>query len=321
MKPKEFGLTLLARMPGIFRQPPATAGRGTGVATLLCHRHVTRYIYAMLSLFWALGYRLPLYVMDDGTLTEPDMKQLHDYFTVTIGSAAETDISLKKILKPYKNITASLFNLRKYTVSSKLALMILAPFTRYILMDSDVLFFRNPAVITAWIGKKSGTVLYLRYPRRETHYLSHYEYEYTLRSLLGITLGAGIDPFFNAGFVCIPDTSYMDLSVLDGFCALENRIRGPRLWSFDEVATSYLVQHSGRKSPLPIGQYQALTDWTDHKAISTDCVCLHYTYDTKQLIFHDIYKLISGNRLFRTFPPGIIGEIHPYDTAGGNGWI
>src|SRR5690348_11924833 len=81
-----------------------------GICVLLCHRDVTMFIYCLKSLFYHLGYSLPIFVVDDGSLTQKDQERMSSLFMVEILSPQTGYKKMKKMLKNYSYIAKNRFS-------------------------------------------------------------------------------------------------------------------------------------------------------------------------------------------------------------------
>jgi len=99
---KELLFKLFFKYIPVFFQPKKSTEIQTkiGVTMLLCHKDMSLVLYSLQSLFFRLGYSLPVYITDDGSLTADDRHLLNTLFTVTIETEAQV---LLKINKKFSN--------------------------------------------------------------------------------------------------------------------------------------------------------------------------------------------------------------------------
>jgi hypothetical protein len=227
-----------------------------GIVTLLCHRDVHRYIYAINSLFYYLGNPLPLYVVDDGTLTKADIALLHRYFTVRIEEAASASRKIAKVLAPYQPLFDFRFSETTGVFKKKLDAYFLSPFRRYIYLDSDILFFREPGEINRWLTKNTDTVLYtLR--REDITTNANREAvitQYAFRKLLYRSINSKTHPLFIAGFLCIPDKRVLSPETLNKSIRILYRYSYERAALAEETAVAMSLDQKLVRY-LPIDTY------------------------------------------------------------------
>ncbi len=125
-----------------------------GMTTLLCHRDVPYFFYSLASFWFFLKERLPVYVVDDGTLSRFDKWLIRFFLHLDINSVTEVDKHAAKYLKPYQMLYQFRFDNDSPILRKKIDAILLSPFKKSIYFDSDILFFNFPAEVFTWINKK-----------------------------------------------------------------------------------------------------------------------------------------------------------------------
>src|SRR6185369_5557035 len=90
---------LYTASPSLFPVQKAATSDQYGVSLLLCHRDMTLVLYSLSSLFYQIGQTLPIYILNDGSLTAEDKKTLHRLFTVQIENKERALEQVKKSFK------------------------------------------------------------------------------------------------------------------------------------------------------------------------------------------------------------------------------
>lgn len=283
-----------------FAHAPASKRANTAVASLLCHRDVSMYIYAVLSLFHAIDTTLPLYIVDDGTLTPSDKRLLTKYFSVTIISRERLTSLAQGILSKYPHIRAFLYSPEAPVIKWKLLLKLVCPYDHFIIYDADILFFRKSPEIRRWV-ENPDTLLHLEYePRERTRkhtddecYLDLY---HSYRQLLVHSSVPGANPLFNTGLVCIPDKSLFDIHTTNRLLGILKKTYFDNQFGSDEVIVGSVIAKRER-TPLPKKRYVIQFD-TIRRA-HQDIICLHYCWRAKALFQLDAIRLAVHTRGFR----------------------
>ena len=188
-----------------------------GICSLVCHKHVDMFIYNLMSIFYYLGKSLPVYVVDDGSLTLEDSKKLKKYFTVIVESHRSSQDKMSRVLRGYKNILKFRFDEEVCALRKKLDAFFLNPFARFIYLDADLLFHKYPKEIVNWLESKDEETLYtahLPYPKDFFNYEAA-RLQHAYRFLLSKYFSIPVDPSFNTGLLCIPNKKCLNLRFLD----------------------------------------------------------------------------------------------------------
>lgn len=287
-------------LPVFFPDAKAPSKNATGIASLLCHRDVTMYIYAVYSIFYAIDQTLPLYIVDDGSLTARDKQRLARHFTVTIITRGQLLQRAKSILITYPHIKRFMDSPEAPVIKWKLLLKLVCPFSRFIIYDADILFFQKSPELSQWLINPD-KVLHLEYePRERTRkhtddecYLDLY---HSYRQLLTHSSAPGANPLFNTGLVCIPDKSMLALPTMNRLLRILKKTYFDNQFGSDEVIVGSIIA-KGKRAPLPKKQYVIQFD-TIRRA-QRDVICLHYCWRAKALFQLDAIRLAIKTQRFQ----------------------
>lgn len=75
-----------------------------GISTLLCHNNVNLFIWNLTSFFHFSEMAFPVYIVNDGTLTEADCQKIKKHFNAVIESNQTSEKRIYRLIKPYKYI-------------------------------------------------------------------------------------------------------------------------------------------------------------------------------------------------------------------------
>lgn len=141
---------LFTVLPRFFPERQSSPQDEIGITMLLCHNDVVMATYALESLFYQLKYSLPVFIIDDGTLTVTDKKTLTSLFTVQFMSKEKALSESKQAVKKYPWFSKYLADEKVTIKKLKLALLFLAPFKNLVSIEPDHLFFNAPTEIPAF---------------------------------------------------------------------------------------------------------------------------------------------------------------------------
>ncbi len=181
---------LKVRRKGIARRvlatrpsPPAAQGLPFTVHSLLCRRDLVMGICSAKSLNLAAGVALPWVFHDDGSLRSGDVALLAHHFPGSrVVTRAEADRQLAQHLAPYPETARAR---QQYVMMLKLVdLYYFSDRERVLYVDSDILFFKNPAQL---LDHRAGHAF-------NRDFQSHYLYpEPDLRRFTGIDVKGSIN--------------------------------------------------------------------------------------------------------------------------------
>ncbi len=139
---------IAGRVTALPPSPPADDSVPFSVHALVCKRDVNMAICSGKSLNLAAGRALPWFFHDDGSLGDREVQRLEYHFPgCTVLTRPYADARLQPVLAPFPLVREAR---RKYVMMLKLVdLVFFAPRERILYVDTDILFFANPAQLLA----------------------------------------------------------------------------------------------------------------------------------------------------------------------------
>lgn len=204
-------------------------------------------------------------IHEDGTFTDNDRNLLLKYFPdAVIIERQQADKEATAALKKFPaccenrlkhNWFLKVFDTRHY-----------APYERYILLDSDIIFFRRPEAILHWIDSASEE-MWLMEDNREKYSHPRFEIENTLKVKIIESANSGLD--------LIPKNA-ADLDLAERFLA--ECVTNVQQYEFlEQTIFGIWLSAWGQGGLLPRDEYEI--SWnTFHRA---DAVCRHYIGSAK----------------------------------------
>lgn len=290
---------LLTQVLSRFKTTDYFSSNDLGMTTLLCHRDVWRAMYCWSSLFYYLGYSLPIYIADDGSLTEHDKDILRRKFRVVIEEVGNREKRAKIVFSRYKYIYKFRFNEDAPVLRKKLDAFFLHPFKRSIYIDADVLFLSRPNRIIDWIRNNERTYLYsicgssFRNKNNNEQTLIH-----IFRRLLYKYLHSSIDPYFSSGFLCFGSKDNSLLKILEKKLCSLYEVEYFTDWLTEETAMSLLFD---QMNAVCLKSTQYINIWlnTQLKAITNyNPVFIHFAYETKKYFGVHVLRLLAKTSMF-----------------------
>lgn len=272
--------------------------KNVGIVSLLCHKDVELFIYNLSSLFYWLNFQLPIFVVDDGSLTEKDQKILKRFFHIQIEKKLIADQKMKVLLKPYPHLFKHRFSYTKRVFKMKLDTLLLNPFKKFIFLDADLLFHQYPKEIDDWISNQTTKALYTAHITKR--YEEEYFPEYSLRKLLYLFLNIKMSAGFSSGLMAIPSKSFIHISQMEKLFKLYNRISTLHNEALEESAFSVFMANNAKC--LNLNQYIVLSlfsEYLDTKDQIPVSKMVHYGWETKNQIFPAGIKLAIKESFFR----------------------
>jgi lipopolysaccharide biosynthesis glycosyltransferase len=271
-----------------------------GMVTLLCHEHVGFYIFCLTSFFYTTGLQLPVYILDDGSLTKDDISLLNSHFNVMIETRESCDAKLKQQAKKYPFVYNQIFGSNVHHMMFRKIIAILAsPYPRCIYTDSDLLFLKRPTEIRDWIIQKQTAFLYTAH-NCEREYKNTYPLvfyiEHNFRKLLKKVTKIDFDTSFNSGLLCIPDTSHFNFSRCNTCVKILFKNYVNEIITMDEITLSVLFANT-HAVRLPTETYRVAPFLVDYKK-TEQTICIHYAAESKIHFVPDAVKLAIQTKLF-----------------------
>jgi hypothetical protein len=205
---------------------------------------------------------------DDGTLQPPSRDALRRTFPgIKIISRADADQAMKKILQSHPRCA-------DYRQEHPLGLKIfdmaaLEEGDRYIVVDSDVLFFRKPGAILNWCANdRSGS--YFNADVAEASPVSSGE----AADRLGVKLWQRV----NSG-ICLLQRRIIDLNFCER-CLAETTLLQGKIWRIEQTLFALCASHAGEGGLLP-PEYEVSLGFS----ASPNAVARHYVGAVRHLFY------------------------------------
>ena len=229
------------RFRGALSLPPTVTNPASSVEiqTILCHRDVLAYLYAVKSLL-LYSQDFCVTVHDDGTLSDSDLRLIqHQLKGVRVISRAEADAEVLPKLESYPSLAS--YRRTIVTALQVLDFGLLGRAPKRISLDADILFLDRPAELLDWMSGNGPELLV----GQEKGWTSEQDRR----------LGATPLEFFpniNIGLMCF-DQDLVDLKRVDEIirCMPE----APS-WITSQIIFAVLIQDFARLHP---GQVQYLS--------------------------------------------------------------
>jgi hypothetical protein len=211
------------------------------------------------SLEWHSGHTWAPFIHEDGSLTDADVETLQRNFPdARVIRRTEADRELDRVLEPYPTCRETR---RQHNWFLKnFDTWHYAPHERFIVIDSDIVFFRRPDLVMDWITSGADSVWVME-DTREKYALPRAEIE----ELLGFPLWKKV----NSGLDLLPRAAF-DLDLAEKYFSL----CGPRAREFHFLEQTFFAVTGaawGKGGALP-PEYEI--SWGNFRR--RDGVCRHY---------------------------------------------
>lgn len=189
-----------------------------GIVSLLCEDDLLLFIFSIKSFFFFLKKDLPVFVINDGSLSDRSINFLHRLFDITIVSQPANDRKMRKILQPYKSLYHYRFNSEATIHKLKIDACLLNPFEQFIFLDSDILFFRPPDKILHWLNRSNNEVLTTTFTKGFIGMCEKSSADFLLKKILLEHVhikNKTQDFFFISSLLCIPNKQKISLENME----------------------------------------------------------------------------------------------------------
>lgn len=255
---------------------------------LLGRKHVGMALWAVKSFLYATNLSFKVVLHDDGSLSFDDVTKLKAHLVgVDVVRKSEADVIMRQKLAAYPNCLEYRFTSRdttdhrgtKYNMRIfSLRLFdfnLLSDSKKTLVLDADVLFFKEPREILEWATSPSdGISLYSveQYlPVRDAR-----------NRIIRFDLKAPRPTAANAGLLCF-DKQAFDLEVIDRWIG-DHRDLMDKYATFEQAAYNHLIMRHGAATPLSDSYSFNYTD--DHVSAT------HFAI--KALFFENVPRLINA---------------------------
>lgn len=234
------------------------------------------------------GRQWPLFIHEDGSVSSTARATILRLLPgVRFVPRCEADARVSERLAAYPFATTHRANYNLFLKFADTA--VFADRARFLVLDSDVIFFRRPNEILEWTDSRSPACLYNE-DTKEKFCIP--------RSEIEAALGSSLLPRFNSGLVLMQKAA-MDLALAEKFLATFGaRAHAPQF--FEQTLYALMAStNAGGGAALPRSYNISWNYWSDRGS-----VCRHYVGDFK----HDLLYIegaplllgaILGDRLTR----------------------
>ena len=215
--------------------------------------------WMLASWFTATEQTWRVVIHDDGTLPASARKTLSSMFrTARFISRNDADPAMDKLLRPFPlchdyrrkhPLSQKIFDIPHFTDSE-----------RFIILDSDVLFFRYPPEIMQWVNSDSKDCLFNE-DVEETSLVT--------REDAWNDLGVKLWPRVNSG-LCLMQRTAIDLEFCERIMGETNILKG-HIWRIEQTLIALCASRHGRGGVLPKTYEVSLG-----KRASSDTIARHY---------------------------------------------
>lgn len=270
---------------GLHRRPSRTVEDLT-VHTLVSSRTWHAGLLAAISFEQQTGRRWKFFIHEDGSVTEEARSKIKKLLPdVRLISRDESDTKMREVLCLYP---ACLEQRGQYNLFLKFSdFAAFAPGNRFIVLDSDVIFYRRPVEILDWVDSGTDMCLYNE-DTKEKYCIP--------RVHIKEDLGIDMWPRFNSGLVLLPRLA-VDFALAEKLVTtFRTTAHHPQF--FEQTLYGLMASAWGRGGALP-PPYEISWGYFHHRG----AVCRHYVGDFK----HDLLYIEAGPTLLASVLLGKTG--------------
>jgi len=255
------------------RRRPQQPGGDPTVHMLVSSKTWHAGIMAAASFEQHTGRCWKFFIHEDGTVDEVAREKiLHVFPDATFVSRREADAKMQDVLKFYPACADQRSRHNLFLKFSDFAAF--APGQRFLVLDSDVIFYRPPKEILDWVDSGAETCLYNE-DTKEKYCIP--------RGHIGEALGIDLWPRFNSGLVLLPSAA-VDLSLAEKLVtAFRTTAHHPQF--FEQTLYGLMASAWGLGGALPPA-YEISWGYLRQRG----AVCRHYVGDFK----HDLLYIEAG---------------------------
>ena len=236
--------------------------------------------WMLASWFQATEHAWPIVIHDDGTLPEEGRATLERLFAnARIIRRAEADAAMDKALRPFPfcaeyramhPLALKLFDIPHFTAGE-----------RYMMFDSDVLFFRHPRHILDWADAENDEC-WFNEDIQETSLISAAD----ARDDLGLRPWPRVNS--GLGLICKPA---IDLDFIDRALAVTSILRG-HIWRVEQTLHMLCAARHGKGGLLPKTYEVSL-----NRHCAEDAIARHYVGAVRDKFFSEGLKRLRRQLL------------------------
>lgn len=259
-----------------------------GLCKLATHSQVHLLLWSIITFYFYSGYILPVFAIDDGTLTQKDIVLLKSLFQIRIISHTESGTILRKRFKQYPYFLKYRFGKHTFYNKHRFDVFLLSPYEKNICFDNDVLWLQKPQKIIEWIKNEVDYSLYSRYSESIIeHFRINQNSEFSLRKCLEQMVHLKEDALLISGLLCIHDKKIINLQLLEKLFKVYDTIGYSGSYFAEECALSFLFN----RNAYPLDPIKYLTvSAPEHldQNIQLKAICIHYAYIMKPYFSHQL---------------------------------
>lgn len=274
-----------------------------GVSLLLCHRDMTMVLHCLTALFFHLGYALPVYIVDDGSLTEDDKKKLNKHFTVQF---EHKNVATKKLVKKYAQypfFVKYILDSQTHIKKMKFGAFFLTPFEHTICIEPDILFLQHPKEVDTFI-KEGGWYYGVLQPEIFELCVRMSAWEFLFRKIFFEKIKLSPHLAFNGGLMLYSKDMFKksDFIRMEKLLKESYKVDYHRAFYFEEVLLSVIYAKPEAKL-LSHKKYINLAESAEYTARSKpdrikEIIMFHFTTYARPIIIYSSVKQLLRTRLY-----------------------
>lgn len=274
-----------------------------GVTMLLCRSDVLTAIYSLQSLFYHLGYALPVYIISDGSLKTSDIRTLTRLFNAHIVLRENILHAMRRKYPKERLLLRYLHDPGAHIKRLKLAALLLSPFRKTIFLESDVLFTNTPREIKSFLrssGNFYGSIhpdTYTLLEKKKQHM------DFLLRRVLYYRAGTKSDYLFNGSVLLVQKSliTGRTLRILSSALELAYAVDYHKTYYFEDALLSVIFTSRNSRS-LPPARFATILMEIDRRRIKKrkhTPASIHVTTPMRSYLYHQSLSELFTTRFFR----------------------
>jgi lipopolysaccharide biosynthesis glycosyltransferase len=272
-----------------------------GITTIIKHEHVNMLLFSLYSLYYFLRQKLPCTVIDDGTLTDDDIRRISLIF---IGIHIIRAEQAKKLIIPeisaypfclkYRNNNSAVFNLNKKLFDANL----LNNYQKIIYMDADIICLNYPKKLINWIQTDITNSLYFSHHRYPNYFFPDVSELWCVIYRIFIKhVNSKCDFYFNSGFYCL-QKKYYSLPRIEKLLHYIYSVGLDQTWAPEQYIIATIITDSPNEllgdkyihvhSPVEVQYIKKIMTYT----------IAHFNFRSKRYYLPTAVKLLIKTRIF-----------------------
>jgi hypothetical protein len=272
-----------------------------GISTVIHHKAVDMSIYSIRSFFYQTGFWVPVFAVNDGSLTEEDKIKLHKNFNLNLIENDSATARMEILLKKYPNFKKYRLSEESQCTKFKFDAILLSPFKRLIFLDNDVLFHNPPKELIDWVKSHGNKFLGAAHDREYLGSNTREDIDYCFRQMVNNYKFKLLHLNFNSGILAVPDKRIIDLDKLDTILRFFDKLGYTKTFFTEETSMAILFKTLGAEILSPRKYVCPVTDSEYGRAFDNQVTAAHYIGESKKFFERDAAKMflraiVSGNR-------------------------